>query len=231
MCSGAFAADSTNTTSLTDNSDIQAELINSDIPFIENEGQQDSQVDYYANTLYGTVYVTSDGIKHVVGVNENNTAVIQEQFLNTNNNQITINSQGEDRSDVKVNYYQGNDSSNWYTGVATYNQVSLGEIYPNITVKLKANGGSVEKYFYLEPGADINNIIIQILGANSLNILDDGSLAIYTANETLIMTAPVAYQDNNSVDVSYQIISDNTYGFTVTNYDPNKTLIIDPTLT
>ena len=231
LCNGVFAADSTSTTSLADNSDVQAELMDSSIPFIENDGQQDSQVEYYANTLYGTAYVTSDGVTHVVGVNENDTAVIQEQFLDADNNQITISSKGENKSDVKVNYYQGNDSSKWYTGVATYNQVSLGEIYPNITVKLKANGGSVEKYFYLEPGADINDIIIQILGANSLEILDDGSLAIHTDNETLIMTAPIAYQDNNNVDVSYQILSNNTYSFNVANYDPNKTLIIDPTLT
>lgn len=177
LCNGVFAADSTSTTSLADNSDVQAELMDSSIPFIENDGQQDSQVDYYANTLYGTAYVTSNGVTHVVGVNDTATAVIEEQFLDADNNQITITSQGEDRSDVKVNYYQGNDSSKWYTGVATYNQVSLGEIYPNITVKLQASGGSVEKYFYLEPGADINDILIQILGANSLEILDDGSLA------------------------------------------------------
>ena len=227
-----FAADSIyNNTSLADSSSIQAELVNCDIPFIENEGQQNSQADYYANTLYGTAYITSDGITHVIGVNESDYVVLTEQFLDANGNTLTTNSQGVDKSNITINSYTGNDSTNWYTGVTTYNQVSLGEIYDNISVVLKATGGNVEKFFYLEPGADINDIIIEILGATSLEILDDGSLTIYTTNGTVNMSTPVGYQDDNDVNASYQILSNNTYGFTVENYDPNKTIIIDPTLT
>ena len=125
--------------------------MNCDIPFIENEGQQNSQADYYANTFYGTAYITSDGITHVIGVNESDYVVLTEQFLDANGNTLTTNSQGVDKSNITINSYTGNDSTNWYTGVTTYNQVSLGEIYDNISVVLKATGGNVEKFFYLEP--------------------------------------------------------------------------------
>src|SRR5690606_6115785 len=70
----------------------------------------------------------------------------------------------------------------------------------------------------------------QILGANSLEILEDGTLAINTDAGIIFMAAPKAYQGYESVNVAYRLLTNNTYGFTAGNYDNSKELIIDPTL-
>ncbi|BDZ71375.1 hypothetical protein [Methanobacterium petrolearium] len=45
---------------------LSVEISNSTIPFVENEGQTNSEVEYYVDTFYGTVYVTHDSIIHSV---------------------------------------------------------------------------------------------------------------------------------------------------------------------
>lgn len=200
------------------------------VPFVENEGQLPDEVDYYADTYYGTAYVTSDGITHDVNVSNTEGVALQEQFLDENGNPINVDPVGEDESETQVNYFVGSDSSEWYSNLSTYNLVSLGEIYPNISVKLRAHGGTVEKLFCLESGSSVDDIVVQIQGANSLEILDDGSLAIITDAGTVTMSAPQATQNGQNVNVTYKLLGNNSYGFTLGDYDTNETLVIDPIL-
>ena len=65
---------------------------------------------------------------------------------------------GEGEARTRVNAYQGNDPAQWQTGLATYEMVSLGEVYRGIEVKLKAYGYTVEKRFYVKPGAAVDAI-------------------------------------------------------------------------
>lgn len=44
----------------------------------------------------------------------------------------------EDEAETKVSYFKGDDPSKWRTGVPTYEEVNLGEIYEGIEFRLKA---------------------------------------------------------------------------------------------
>ena len=71
------------------------------LPFIQNQGQADDKVRFYANTFAGTVYVTEDDITYSVIKQNSNDGVqayaIKEKFLGA-----TLNPTGLDRSDSTV---------------------------------------------------------------------------------------------------------------------------------
>ena len=71
---------------------------------------------------------------------------------------------GEKISGAVVSYFKGNDPSKWKRGIATYEMVSLGEVYKGIALKLKAHGNNVEKLFYVKPGANPEQIRVSLSG-------------------------------------------------------------------
>jgi uncharacterized repeat protein (TIGR01451 family) len=225
-CGAVSAADSSN-----DDSDVEAQLMNVSVPFVENQGQKDSEVSYYANTFYGTSYITQDGITHQIIGEDNKTLVVKEQFLDSNGNPITFQAQGEEPSPTVVSYFKGNNPDNWQTNLPTYNFINLGQLYPGITVKLRATGSNIEKFFFVSPGANPDDIKIRVLGADQLAIDEEGNLIIRSEGfPDVSMSQPIAFQENNNnIDANYQV-KDNTYGFKIGDYDHNQQLTIDPAL-
>ena len=62
---------------INDDSNIQLDqtkLNTLQIPFIQNNGQADSQVKFYANMFSGTVFVTDDDLTYVI--QKNDTALV-----------------------------------------------------------------------------------------------------------------------------------------------------------
>lgn len=213
---------------------ITAKMASLQIPFITNQGQMDEEVCFYARTFGGTVFVTDEGRIVYALPNADGEAPIAGVALYEDLIEGTIQAViAEDPSITRVNYFIGNDPSQWQQGVPTYNQISLGEVYPGIDLTLKAYGNNVEKLFTVHPGAQPDAIRIQIRGAEGLSVSADGALDVETALGTVRFTPPVAYQETagqqHTVEVAYHVVRD-TYGFTVGEYDPTAALVIDPLL-
>ena len=199
------------------------------IPFIENKGQVNSQVAYYAKTFGGTVFVTKDG-KLVYNLPaEKGGVALREVFVGGEVKKVL----GEERAKTKVSYFRGKDRKKWVSGLATYNYVNLGEVWKGIKLKVRAYGDNVEKLFYVEPGVEVGKIKVRLEGAKSIEITKDGRLKVITEKGEVYFTKPVAYQDvggkRKYVEVSYRV-EGNEYGFEVRGYDPKKELVIDPLL-
>jgi len=210
------------------------------LPFIQNIGQTDPHVRYYADTFAGAVFVTSQGLRysfvqhHSLVENRNvDTKIIavaiDEKFIGSYG--IT-NPEGVDRSISQVNYFVSSKDS-WKSNIPTYNAVSLGQVWPQVDVTLKVQGKNIEKIFTIQPRGNVDNIRVAVGGINSMSLDKDGKLLIGTQLVTVSMTKPYAYQEINgvrhTVQVSYSI-SKNSYGFEVGNYDSKYSLIIDPLL-
>ncbi|MCK9632425.1 MAG: SBBP repeat-containing protein, partial [Methanoregula sp.] len=209
-------------------------LMNVQVPFIQNNGQQPDTVKFYAETFYGTAYVTDNDITHALAVTKDNKTIdvaLKEQFVTADGTAIPLISQGRDPAETKVSYFIGNNSSRWQTGLPTYNSISLGELYPNITVSVQAHGNNVEKFFAVAPGGSPENIRVKVLGAKSIAVANDGRLYIATGDGDVTMAVPKAFQDDECVTVVYRILDNDTYGFAVGEYVPSRTLVIDPALT
>jgi hypothetical protein len=224
---------------------IANKLLNTRIslPFIANVGQyDDSNIKYYADTFVGRVLIYDDdnnnGIVYLLKDN-----VIKERLIITStadNNTTSTDSiilKGNDPSITKVNYFKANKV---LTDIPTYNSISF--VSNSIELILKAYNNNIEKVFVVKPYADVNDIVMEVDNNNSssISIDNDGRLIIINDddnnnnNDGIAFTKPIAYQiidgKKVNVDVSYRIIADNRYGFSVGNYDNRYDLIIDPLL-
>ncbi len=232
------------------------------LPFIANAGQiSDKEVIFYANTLTGKVLITQKGeILYLISRIEKDklikTIVLKEEF----DTEYFKTIKGEEASITKVNYFKGNLQTKWKNNLKTYNLINLGEIYKGIELKLKAYGNNIEKLFFVNPCADINDIKIRLKGTKEIQINKNGELEAITKFGNIIFTKPKAYQiikgKRVDVKVEYEIrqkakgerlkdeekseIKENSlliahnlslvYGFKVGNYDKSKELVIDPLL-
>ena len=101
-------------------------------------------------------------------------------------------------------------------------------------IKLKATQKTVEKLFYVKPGADPSKIVVEVDGAKGLKLSKDGEIIIQTGLVELKLSKPIAWQEKNGkklpVEVSYKLIGKKRYSFVVVKANPSLPLVIDPLL-
>ena len=103
------------------------------IPFIENKGQIDEKVKFYARTFNGTLFVDEEGVLTYSLPKEKGGVVIREHITDK-----ALNIKGLDPSKTKISSFRGKDKSKWQKNIASFNKVSLGEVYDNIELDLIA---------------------------------------------------------------------------------------------
>jgi hypothetical protein len=223
---------------------ISAKLATLERGWVKNEGQWNQRALFSAPGYFGTTWVTKDGelLHEAVKQEEckektakvkacpSKSWVISERWVNGKVQAI----KGEEELGTKVNYFIGNDPSKHKSGLSTYRYVSLGEVWSGVEVKLKATQKTVEKLFYVKPGADPSKIQVQVDGAKGLKLSKDGEIIIQTDLGDLKLSKPIAWQEKDGkklpVEVSYKLIDKNRYSFTVAKADPGLPVVIDPIL-
>ena len=217
----------------TDTAELKPKLNKLKVSFINNQGQADKRVKFYAHTVGGTVFITDDGkiVYSFLAIENEKPArgfVLKEELVDGNVARV----KGERKAITNVNYFKGNDPSKWKRNLPTYDIVSLGQVYKGIELKLKADGNNVEKLFYVKAGAQPERIRLKVNG-RGLNVNKTGDLEIRTEHGTVRMTKPVAYQERRGkkefVEVAY-VVKGDEYGFELGEYDRRKDIIIDPIL-
>src|SRR5215475_3756972 len=206
------------------------------VPFVENAGQSDPRVAYYASTFSGTVFVTNDGeLVHALSApGRRDTAgpasgwTLTERFVDGRPTPVGANSAA-----THVNVFTGSDPARWQRDVPSYADVELGAVWPGISVALAAHGKQVEKVFTVAPGVAPDTIRVRVAGAESLAVADDGGLMLHTGVGDVRLTPPVAYQEiggtRRMLSAQYALSGDE-YGFRVSGYDPTLPVVIDPLL-
>jgi hypothetical protein len=216
------------------------------IPFIANEGQIAKEVDFYAKTFGGTVYVTRQG-EMVYSLTKKDldqasakgdkekkshnvqVSVLKERLFQAKN----ISPVGVGKSDTKVNYFIGSNKDKWKTNISSYNSVSYGEVYDHIDFALRAYGNNVEKIFSVNPKGKVEDIQLAVEGASALSVTPEGELEVDTGSGIINFSAPIAFQEiegkQQEVQVTYAL-NGKTYGFRVGEYNLKFALIIDPSL-
>src|SRR5215475_1256569 len=210
------------------------------VPFVENAGQSDPRVAYYAPTFAGTVFVTGEGevVYALPAAGHRAQAerleepasgwTLTESFVDGHPMPV-----GAHPAATHMSVFVGDDRARWQPDVASYADVALGRVWPGISVTLAAHGKQVEKVFTVEPGAAPDAIRVRVAGAESLALADDGGLLLHTGVGDVRLTPPVAYQDvagtRRIVPAQYALSSDE-YGFRVSGYDPTLPVVIDPLL-
>jgi hypothetical protein len=209
---------------------VSAKLAGLDRGWVKNEGQWDEETLFSAPGYFGTTWIAKDGQLVHVAVRGKESWVISERWVGGKVQAITP----EEELSTKVSFFVGNDPSKHKTNLPTYRYVSLGEVWSGIEVKLKATQKTVEKLFYVKPGADPSKIVVEVNGAKDLKLSKDGEIIIKTGLGDLKLSKPIAWQEKDGkklpVEVSYKLIGKNRYSFEVAKADPSLPLVIDPIL-
>ncbi len=142
--------------------------------------------------------------------------------------------QGGEKMIGKVNYLTGNDPSQWQTGLPTFGNVQVSEIYPGINVIFHVNNRQLEYDFTIAPGADPHAIKIRFDGAKKISLGPDGSLIVKIGSSEVRQPEPEVYQTiggtRRLIDGGYKILDTRTVAFVVGDYDRSLPLVIDPVL-
>jgi hypothetical protein len=209
---------------------VSAKLATLDRGWVKNEGQWDQRALFSAPGYFGTTWIAKDGQLVHVAIKGKESWVISERWVDGKVQAITP----EEELPTKVSYFVGNDPSKHKTNLPTYRYVSLGEVWSGVEVQLKATQKTVEKLFYVKPGADPSKIVVEVDGAEGLKLSKDGEIIIKTGLGELKLSKPIAWQEKDGkklpVEVSYKLIGKNRYGFEVAKADPSLPLVIDPIL-
>ena len=225
-----------------DQAELSSKIAQIAAPFTVNKGQFPGEVKFSAHLFSGSFFVTDKGLVYSFlspsdgGQDEGQgMIVIKEAFWDGENRPLALSPRGEDPGPARMSYFKGRNPQGWQSDIPTYQGVSLGMVYPSIEVKLKVGEKSVEKFFYLDPGSDMDDILIGVEGARKIEISPEGQLVIQTGAEEAILKSPCAYQNTGGrkkeVKVGYEKRSENAYGFKAgEEYDHEIPLIIDPAL-
>jgi hypothetical protein len=205
------------------------------LPFIKNAGQKDEQVKFYAPIENGTVYITETGITYDTKITDEKKEqglAIQEKLLGLDKAPMQLTPEGEKPTEADINYYLGNNREEWKTNLENYQFINFKEIYPKIEFKVRATEKNIEKLFIVDKGGNYKDIKLGFDGIDKLEITEQGELKLISQDRNLVLTAPQAYQYEGQtkkyIAISYELQENNTYGFSVENYDNTKILVIDP---
>ena len=233
---------------------VKAQSYNN-IEFIENKGQWDSHVKFKGDVSAGAFFIRSGGFT-VLQHNQKDIQAVYEMMHGHNSNgaPVSLNRSMVLRShaykvdfigaspEMQVipdktvptynNYFIGNDPGKWAGNCRVFQAITLKNVYENVDVRYYTNNGVLKYDIIVKPGADISKIALKYDGVEKLQVKNK-ELLVGTSIGELKESSPYTYQNNGKeqkeVTCKY-VVKNNIVRFDVRDYDPNSTLIIDPTL-
>lgn len=162
---------------------------------------------------------------------DRDSALLRIQFVGANPHAAVT---GEDGLPGSVNYFIGDDPTRWHTAIPTYQRVRVASAYPGIDVIYYGDQRDLEYDLVIAPGADLSVVRLALMGAEAVTLDDDGSLLIELASGQLRKSAPRVYQlgedGQRAISGGYVLREAGEVGFEVGAYEPDRPVVIDPTL-
>ncbi|HET6172388.1 MAG TPA: SBBP repeat-containing protein [Gaiellales bacterium] len=203
------------------------------LAFVQNQGQTDARVRYYALGNHYAFFATRDEL--MLSLTKNKPArqlALALRFIGRNAHSTTT---GARRAPGKVNYLRGKDSAKWQTQLARYSDIVYHELWPHIDLRLHQKSGTLKYEFQVHPGARIADIRLAYAGATGLSLDRKGALRIETGLGVLRDSAPVSYQriagKRVAVESRYVLKGGDKsrrFAFDVGRHRHDRDLIIDP---
>lgn len=158
------------------------------------------------------------------------THVVDVTFIGAN---LQAKAQPFGRSSEYYNFFTGNDSTRWASGVYAYEGMIYPNFYAGIDLKVYGQDSHVKYDFIVAPGADASQILSQYTGADGLT-LDNGNLFVQTSLGDIIERKPYAFQwiggSKVSVPCAYVLTGSRLSFAFPEGYDACYPLVIDPQL-
>ena len=203
--------------------------------FEPNHGQTDPSVKFMARGSGYALFLTGDdavlSLQHPVqaGKRPSAASVIHMKLVGA---EAKPQLRGTDPLPGHSNYLVGSDPAQWHSNIPQYARVRYADVYPGIDLIYYGKQGQLEYDFEVAPGADPNQIQLNLEGSNVK--LAAGDLVVETAGGSVRLQAPRLYQSEGAaqlpVDGRYVLLAEHKVGFEVGPYDRSKMLVIDPVL-
>ncbi len=133
-----------------------------------------------------------------------------------------------------TNYFVGNNPAAWKQDIPNFARVRYNGVYPGVDLVYHSLENQLEYDFVVAPGQSAAPIELRFEGAERMEILANGELALHLGGRVLTHKAPYAYQEVNgrreTVRAQYARRGDNAVGFALGSYDTTRPLVIDPVL-
>jgi MYXO-CTERM domain-containing protein len=222
VCALAAQPDATTTPSLlaASSANVVATTMQVPVRFEANVGQWDPSVRFVTRGGGARqAYLTNEGATFVVHgsavtlkvAGARSSALVPEEELRT-----------------KSNFLLGRDPSKWHTNVPSYARVVARDVLSGVDVVWHGTGGRLEYDLVVAANTDARNIQLEIDGADSLAVSNDGSLIIRTRAGDITQLPPRVTQDGAPRRARYVIDDAHHVSFTIEGYDRARGLLIDP---
>lgn len=197
--------------------ELKADYGSLPLSFIENQGQVNPGVRYYANGDGHVVFLTADGLYLAFPETqeaEDDAATeddgsdkkcsIQPRIVTFQPEGITgtVQPKAEKRQDGVANYFIGSDPTEWKTNVPMYSSVLYSDLYPGIDLRYYGSGRVLEYDLVVRPGGDPSLVKFRYSGVEGVETNANGDLDV-RIREGFILTQkkPVIYQEVNGTRV------------------------------
>jgi Abnormal spindle-like microcephaly-assoc'd, ASPM-SPD-2-Hydin/Beta-propeller repeat len=233
-------------------------LDNLPLYFVENKGQVDNRVKYYAKIRNGKVYFTGEEIVYqfFLGNREkdsqqNNPFPIESKtpagkksageasalreetirlsFVGAN---ADARLEGREEQEAKFSYFRGSDPQKWVSGAPSFQKVVCRDLYPGVDLIVSGREGRMKGEYVVRAGGDPSAIRLKYDGARALSVNKKGQLEIQTPTGMLIEDVPLSHQTidgkKRDVEARYELAADGVVQFRVGAYRKRADLIIDP---
>ncbi|HTV60766.1 MAG TPA: SBBP repeat-containing protein [Verrucomicrobiae bacterium] len=141
---------------------------------------------------------------------------------------------GLDKLPGRTDFFIGDNRQNWRTNVPSYSQVKYEGVYPGVDLLFYGSQQHLEYDFNLAPGANAQEIALNVRGAKELKIGAKGALEIRTQAGTVEFEKPLAYQEiagqRKEVAANFELAANGQIRFSLAAYDHSAPLVIDPVL-
>ena len=223
------------------------------LSFIENRGQWPANVQYRGDFKTGAFFLERNGftvllhdtadLKRIAGIKHPVNGVIphDKKSLTLHSVAYQVSLVGANDNAIKVadksipgynNYYIGNDHTKWASRCKVFQSVTYQNIYPSIDIRYYIDAGNLKYDFIVHPGGDPSRIAMHYEGVNNISIKEK-QLLIKTPVGDIRELRPYSYQPGSNqretISCNYQL-KDNIVTFSISSYNKNNTLIIDPSI-
>jgi uncharacterized protein (TIGR03437 family) len=142
---------------------------------------------------------------------------------------------GVDPIAAKTNYFHGASRNDWQIGVQNYGRVKYASVYRGIDLIYYGSDQQLEYDFVVAPGADPTAIRLKFAGERKKRIDSNGDLILMLQGTEIRQHKPKIYQTiagvQKEIGGGYRIGRHGDVTFSVSPYDTNQPLIIDPVVT
>ncbi len=201
--------------------------------FIENLGQWQADVDFVAETDFGHIGLGSSSMRfNFISEREGNTIcgnLLIYELLNPND----VEPYGTEQVEGTCNYYRGNDPSEWVSGAHRFQSVRYEDIWDGVDLYYDLGLASPKYEFTLDPYIDPSAISIRIEGGGELSILGRDLHITLEDSRTVIdsgLKAFYADDPDKEIEVEFILRDETTFSFEFGEYDPARSIVIDPLL-